>query len=264
MLKVSAKEYIELGNRIEQARVIFHLTKFHKPTDSGRGLSDREQDDLRKILIQIFDLCTALNLPISGDLISQHFDVDHGHLPETLGEFDILVAATMAELKTRLFFFVPTYVAKYYDLIVPSIITVAFPAASQEIVAAGNALACNLHTASVFHSMRAAEIGVRALGRALGVSFPTHPIELAEWQTILEQTRSKIDAMKALPRGTHKDEELAFYSDAATQLWYFKDAWRVRVAHARANYEMYEAAKVFDHTFSLFQTLATRLKESQP
>ena len=112
--------------------------------------------------------------------------------------------------------------------------------------------------------MRAAEIGVRALGRALDVSFPNHSIELAEWQQILEQTESKIKAMKLLPRGTHKDEELAFYSDAAVQLWYFKDAWRVRVAHARANYEMYDAAKVFDHTFSLFRTLATRLKEFSP
>ena len=120
MLKVSAKEYIELGNRIEQARVIFSLTRNHGLTDPGRGLSDREQGDLRKILIQIFDLCIALDLPIAGDLISQHFDVDHGHLPETSGEYDVLVAAMMAELKTRLFFFVPTYAAKYYDRVVPS------------------------------------------------------------------------------------------------------------------------------------------------
>jgi hypothetical protein len=77
MLKVSAKEYIELGKAIEQARVIFLLTERHSSADSGRGLSDREQEGLRKILIQIFDLCTALNLPIAGDLISQHFDLDH-------------------------------------------------------------------------------------------------------------------------------------------------------------------------------------------
>ena len=56
--------------------------------------------------------------------------------------------------------------------------------------------------------MRAAEIGVRALGKALGVSFPDKPIELAEWQTILEQCQFKINGMKALPKGTHKDEEL--------------------------------------------------------
>jgi hypothetical protein len=109
--------------------------------------------------------------------------------------------------------------------------------------------------------MRAAEIGVRVLGAALGVSFPDKPLELAEWQNILDQADSKIIAMKNLPRGTHKDEELNFYSQSAVQFRYFKDAWRVRVAHARETYEESAALQVFTHTLEFFDTLAIRLKE---
>jgi hypothetical protein len=109
--------------------------------------------------------------------------------------------------------------------------------------------------------MRSAEIGVRTLGRALGVSFPDKPLELAEWQTILEQTEAKITAMKKLPRGQHKDEELNFYSEAAVQLRYFKDAWRVRVAHARASYKESQAKEIIDHVRSFFESISSRLSE---
>ena len=109
--------------------------------------------------------------------------------------------------------------------------------------------------------MRAAEIGVRVLAKELKVSFPDKPLELAEWQNILDQADSKIIDMKALPRGTFKDEQVNFYSQAAVQFRYFKDAWRVRVAHARETYEESPALKVFNHTQEFFETLATRLKE---
>jgi hypothetical protein len=109
--------------------------------------------------------------------------------------------------------------------------------------------------------MRAAEIGMRALGATLAVSFPDKPLELAEWQNILDQADSKILAMQRLPKGTHKDEELKFYSQAAVQFRYFKDAWRVRVAHARETYDETAATRVFNHTLEFFEILATRLKE---
>jgi hypothetical protein len=112
--------------------------------------------------------------------------------------------------------------------------------------------------------MRAAEIGVRVLGRELGVEFPDKPLELAEWQNILDQCDAKIVAMKEMRRGVEKDEKLNFYSQAAVQFRYFKDAWRVRVAHARETYEEKAATRVFDHTLEFFETLATRLKEPKP
>jgi hypothetical protein len=157
--------------------------------------------------------------------------------------------------------FVPQHRSEYYEQTLPNTVIAAFPTASKELVAAGNSLAVGLYTACVFHSMRAAEIGVRVLGKELSVSFPDKPLELVEWHNILDQADSKIVAMKALPGGTHKDEEVNFYSQAAVQFRYFKDAWRVRVAHARETYEESPALKVFSLTLEFFETLATRLEE---
>lgn len=102
---------------------------------------------------------------------------------------------------------------------------------------------------------------MRAMAKELGVSFPDKPIELAEWQNILDKADSIVVNMKNLPRGTHKDEELKFYSQACVQLRYFKDAWRIRVAHARETYEDDQARRIFDHTLEFFETLSGRLRE---
>jgi hypothetical protein len=259
MLKVSAANYIKLGGAIEATRLGLLIVESEKEFDAKVKMEDGLKEETLRNLKKMHDVCVELDLPISIDVLGQHLSLDT--IPRTRGEFEILIETTMAELKTKLFLFVPRTVSMYYGLILPSMLSVAFPSANKELIAAGNAIAAGLPTASVFHSMRAAEIGVRALGAALGVSFPNHSIELAEWQAILEQTQSKINSMKALPRSTQKDDELQFYSEAAVQFWYFKDAWRIRVAHARASYDEAEAVKIFDHAFSFFQTLSTRLKE---
>jgi hypothetical protein len=89
-------------------------------------------------------------------------------------------------------------------------------------------------------------------------------LELAEWANILDQADAIIVKMKEMPRGTHKDQVLTFYSQAAVQFRYFKDGWRVRVAHARETYEETAAIRVFNHTHEFFETLSARLKEPKP
>lgn len=126
---------------------------------------------------------------------------------------------------------------------------------------AANCLAAGFNTASVFHSMRAAEIGVRTLGTDLKIVLPK-PIELSDWQEILNAMVAPIKAIENSPRSTpNREEDLQFYSEAAAQFRFFKSAWRVQVAHARETYEENEAIKVFDHTLNFFLTLAKRLNE---
>ena len=252
MLRIYAHEYIRLGEKLHDLRVIF-LDK-----ESGGDISAEDMELIKKQLKELKTISTDLDLPVSAELIGGKLT----KLPDSLGEYNLILDAMRAELRTKLFLFIPPHRARYFELVLQSTVTTAFPSASKEIVASGNCLASGFYTASVFHSMRAAEIGVRILGGTLGVSFPDKPIELAEWQNILDQADSKIVKLKELPRGTYKDEELKFYSQAAVQFRYFKDAWRVRVAHARETYEESPAIQVFTHTLEFFDTLATRLKES--
>jgi hypothetical protein len=261
MLRIYADRYIKLGQHISDMRTVFHFTDdaaTHGERDRSQ-LTEDEIDTLRYTLKETIKICDDLDLSVHH-LLSDSYD----DLPQTKREFDLLVRAILGEIKDRLFLFIPQHRAKYCELALQSTVAAAFPLASKELASAGNALAAGFYTASVFHSMRAAEIGVRVLGTTLDVEFPDKPLELAEWQNILDQADSKIANVKNLPRGAHKDGELKFYSQAAIQFRYFKDAWRIRVAHARETYEEHQAIQVFAHTLEFFDTLAIRLKEPEP
>lgn len=263
MLKVDALQYFSLGERVADARWLFTFEEsgLGGPDKlDGRGLYDAEKKEITDDLKKMYELCKEIGLTTSLYLLESRLSDP----PQTNRELELLVDAVRAELKSKLFLFVPPHLAKYYEMSLQSTVTTTFPLASKELINAGNCLASGFFTACVFHSMRAAEIGVRVLGKELGVEFPDKPIELAEWQVILDQADSKIIKMKEMPRGTHKDDVLTFYSQAAVQFRYFKDGWRVRVAHARETYEETPATRVFNHTHEFFETLATRLEEPAP
>jgi hypothetical protein len=262
MLKHRADSFLQLGRNIEAAFAAFGSVETMAEIDQKPvgPLEDDERANLTSNLRYLHINCKRMGLKVSSKILEDRIQ----NLPQSYRELGILVDVVMTELKEELFLFVPSHRAKYFELVLQSTVTTAFPSSSKELVSAGNCLAAGLYTAAVFHSMRAAEIGVRILGGELGVTFPDKPIELAEWQNILDQCDSKIVAMKALPRGTHKDEYLNFNSQAAVQFRYFKDAWRVRVAHARETYDESQAIKVFTHTSEFFDTLSSRLKEPKP
>jgi hypothetical protein len=118
-------------------------------------------------------------------------------------------------------------------------------------------------TACVFHSMRATEIGLKALGSAHQIKIKSgKPLELAEWREIPDGLSEAALALENLPNSIPtKDAELHFLSEAAAQFRFFKNGWRIRVAHARATYTEPEAIEAIDHVRSFFETLAIRLKE---
>ncbi len=256
MLEISASEYIALGARLEMAVRLFQEAEDTRESPYGRQLTPEEKKHLRGVMEDVLAECRKLKLPVSTELVGKRME----RLPSTSGEMDVLTEAIVAELRTQLFLFVPSHRARWYNLALPSIVMSNFPNASQELTSASNALAMGLCTAAVFHAMRAAEIGVRVLGTTLGATFP-FGVELAEWANVLDQIDSKIKVLKGLPKGPAKDDDLKFYSEAAAQFRYFKDGWRVRVAHARATYDEGQAAPVVDNTIRFFVTLAGRLKE---
>jgi hypothetical protein len=136
----------------------------------------------------------------------------------------------------------------------------SFPVAHVELREGGRCFAVGLNTAAVFHAMRAVEIGMRALAEELQVKFP-FPTVLADWANVIDQIEAKIRDMKGQPKGTKKDEDLKFYSEAGMQFRYFKDGWRVRVAHTREIYDEGQALAAIDHAVAFFETLAPRLSE---
>jgi hypothetical protein len=264
MIRVFAQNYLSLGMEIESIRTelesIETLNEIKREdNEPPEMLTPEHKAELAGSLKKIHREAKFLGLNTSEKLIASALH----DVPATSREYRLLVRAVEAELEGKTFVFIPEHAAKYFEFddILSADAKEAFSNSYAEIRAAGNCFAAGLHTACVFHAMRASEIGLRAMAVSLEVSFPDKPIELAEWQNLLDQIDSKIVEKKKLPRSIEKDEELHFYSQASTQLRFFKDGWRVRVAHTRANYSEAQAKDVLDHVRSFFEILAKRFSE---
>lgn len=143
----------------------------------------------------------------------------------------------------------------------------AFPSAGAEIEAAGNCLALELNTAAVFHLMRTAEFGMRALAVHLKVRLKRKPIEHGGWNELIEQIECKIRARRQRYDASRKKnkkelEFLKFCRMMADELFIFKEIWRNNTMHSISSYNTGEANGVFDRVKSFMQRLAERVSET--
>ncbi len=247
MLRVYALKYIELGDAVAKVR-----SDFYHVAELGQPLSAGERQELRAALAELATVCSDMELKVQAGLVQRA----ENDLPQTSRELEMLLAAVYAELKSRICLYLPLSRSQYYewDEIVSDPVKTAFPAASAEIRDAATCFALDRYTAAVFHAMRAAEIGARTLGEAL-------QLDLAEWQPILDRVHAKVRDLGQQPKSSEREADQAFFGQAAAQLQFFKDGWRVRVMHARATYNENQAREVIDHVRKFFETLSQRLAE---
>jgi hypothetical protein len=132
---------------------------------------------------------------------------------------------------------------------------------NSEIKAAGNCIAVDLHTAAVFHLMRVAEYGLRALANHLQVAIAPDDLEYKEWNAIIDQIEVTLKERGRSPQGTAKikAEERELYSGLATDLRGFKDVFRNSVMHTRDTYKASEAEGVYDRVRDFMVRLASRV-----
>lgn len=129
-----------------------------------------------------------------------------------------------------------------------------FPSGLSDIQEMGKCFALGRYTAAVFHAMRVLEPGLTALGREFSVS-----TTMNTWKTIIDKLRKAIEA-KSIAEGS-KWKNRDFYSEVAAQIWFFKDAWRNHVMHARVTFTEETAAPVIDYTRRFMSRLAEKLSE---
>jgi hypothetical protein len=149
----------------------------------------------------------------------------------------------------------------------------AFPSAATDITDAGNCLALEFGTATVFHSMRVVECGIRAFAVHLGLgkiavnrkNGKTIPIAYAQWEQILNQLPDKIEAkILRIARGPKRQNAQQFYYSTLQELGGFKEAWRNHVMHARVAYTPIDAQAVLSHVERFMKSLAEHgIHESQ-
>ncbi len=119
------------------------------------------------------------------------------------------------------------------------------------------------NTACVFHSMRVAEIGLRALARRMKVKLPKKKqLEWAQWRELLKKMSEKTDYISQNAKaGPAKDELLEFYNGAIGQFYGFKDEFRNQVMHVRKTYDQFEAARALTRVRDFMEKLAHHIDE---
>lgn len=137
-----------------------------------------------------------------------------------------------------------------------------FPSAREEIKEAVRCYLMESNTACVFHCMRIAEIGLRALARERKITIPKKPIEWATWQDIISKIRTDVSNRIGKKRaGPAKDAALEFYSGALGEFEAFKDVYRNSVMHVRTAYDEDQAKSVLTHVREFMARLSSKIDE---
>lgn len=139
----------------------------------------------------------------------------------------------------------------------------SFPSVREECEEAVFCYVLERNTACVFHCMRVAEIGLRALARRMKIALPKkRKVEWAEWQQILNGMNDRIvDLGRTLKAGPTKDTLLEFYSGAVAQFTGFKDEFRNQVMHVRQSYDEHQAASALTRVRDFMHKLASEIDE---
>lgn len=257
MLEAKAKPFFMAGDILSQMLIYGedqNVTSFHWTS----------VNHIRKLLLELREQLVSLNAPqcvmASADRAIAH--LDSGWSPAALRHDAIeLRSRLMDELGGE---FLLSLSSKEKELYAPNSylfgekVNDAFPPASLDIEEAGKCLALGRSTACVLHLMRALEAPLRAMAVAVGAD-----PKKENWNSILNDIETETRGLDAHGNRTKKwdgrKEEQAFYADAASQFFHFKNAWRNYAAHGNDAYTQEKASEIFASVKAFFVHLSVRL-----
>lgn len=138
-----------------------------------------------------------------------------------------------------------------------------FRNAIPDIREAGNCIAADCPTAAVFHLMRVAEYGLRALAFDRRIKLDKNkPIDLATWEDLLRKLEDAEDQIKNFPKTHAREAQFDFFHGANMEIKRFKGKFRNRVMHSRGYYDLDEAMSAFNHVKAFMEILSSRISES--
>lgn len=136
----------------------------------------------------------------------------------------------------------------------------AFPSIERDVFSAIDCYALQHNTASVFHAMRIAEAGLRALARERKIKLAKNKaLEWATWQEIIKALDDEIKLIGSKRAGPAKDAALEFYSGARADLNGFKDEYRNLVMHVRATYDEFQALRALTNVHAFMDRLSAKI-----
>ena len=266
MLKISAIRYITIGQYLQQ--ITCNLKK--AATDDPPAIGLQDIAFIKRLILLLQKESESLGLPVSSPLLAELAEkLSHakgGNAPYLHGNIEMLVKTIRQELNTQLFLHIPSDRSQYYDwaMDLNKVIFDSFPMASRELSHAGNCFAVGEYTACVFHSMRAAEIGLRALAYDRRIKFQKKtPLELRQWDEILKGLAEKEQEIQTYKKTKVREAQFEFYHGAMVELRAFKNMYRNRVMHAREIYDYEQAHDALSRVANFIKILSQKISETK-
>lgn len=229
-------------------------------------ITDEDRARLIERLRDVVSNCRRLDLPTAETRIRRISAWFSGPVSySALGdELKILRQAVDDDVRNEYFYHYPRELASF------PIATVvhwkqtldSFPSTEVkfEITSGADCYALGHPTAAIFHFMRVAEIGLRAIAKKLRVRLPKgKPVAWSEWGNVIDAIDGKVRAAKQMTRGPKKAAELDFYSGLLGSLQGFKDMFRDNVMHYRREYKAPEAETAMRYVRDFMNKLSTRV-----
>ena len=225
------------SKQIEEAANVLSFAK-QELTSAG---FDRLADNADRYIIQLSIQNSSSALSIAANLRELRIEIEK-------------------ELSTRKFILVQPDRTEYAcnERLFGDTVYERFTHARSDIKEAGNCLAIEDGTGAVFHLMRVAEHGLRALAHDRDIKVKI-PIELADWGAVIKQLETAENAIEQYPKTLGREAQYNFYHDAMMNLRAFKNIFRNPVMHTRSEFDRHEAMSVMQHVKAFMQTLSTRL-----
>jgi len=256
MLQVAAQNFVQTGKALEGLRV-----NWISKAAPGTSVDPNVQRTFVQHLTTLKQNCDVLGLVATSDLIGWSIG-EYSATSHTWGQVSSTVehlsVAFQQELARHFFAHIPQDKAKYMRSVDAGIANPpfgekalgAFPHSLRDVALAGNCYACSFNDASVFHSMRVLEKGLEAMAKTFSV-----PFKFENWHNVIEQLESKIRKLDPT-LGADWKEKQKFYSAAAIEFMFFKDAWRNHVMHGRDEYDDTTAENIYGHVCAFMRQLA--------
>jgi len=283
MIRFHTKDFIKIWDDLDKATAL----SFH---EKDKAANPDQQKALHALFVALFNLCMATQLRESAFLCKESLNwiSDPAYhaltVPGSPGykfpdqiparpfsavytELQTIRKKIYEELDSVPLAVIPPDRANFFErdnLFGDEVKRACSAEINAEIKDAGNCLAADLNTAAIFHLMRVAESGMRALARHLKVKVKKNTIDSALWTEITNNIEEATGARwKKLPKAKKARKQatdfLKFCEVAANELNSFKEIWRNNVMHASGNYKASEALYVFERVNDFMQRLAKKI-----
>ena len=266
MIKFFIHEFTMRWSRIEKAAALFMSA-----AAGAKGSELLTPEDFQYLLPVTNDLlfvCEALELKFAlkeTEQLKNTLESKPCSFQTVDALLENIVHSINKEADERMLAFIPTIKREFFeqDALFGEAVNKTFPSARSDIKAAGNCLSADLNTAAMFHLMRAAEYGLKALARHLKVRTVKKrvPLEFGTWGEIFSAMNGKINILSGTTRGKKRQAALEFYNGVMLEVKALKDVWRDSVMHSRGEYDERQALNALNHVRGFMQRLATRVSE---